>query len=94
MDLKQTFKSAAEQAYQDGVTAKEDSALAAWIKRNCENFGDNLALLIICIGSELADIEARHKGYASEVDRAVYEAKRKISWRHPHSQEARGGIKG
>jgi hypothetical protein len=69
-DLADIYKAAAAKAHTDGVFAGNEPALVEWIYQNCRFDDDKLFFLVLGIGCELADIEAREHGY----DNGAHEA--------------------
>lgn len=81
MDLKALYKNAANKAFSDGISAGDEKQLIEWIYANCTFDDEVLFFLVLGIGAELADLEARKQGYISEVDRAFTIAKSKTARR-------------
>lgn len=81
MDLKQLYKIAAQQAFNDKVDAGNESALVAWIQAKCKYEKKNEFYLVLGIGCELADLQAQKQSYKNEVHRAFEIAIKK----HPNT---------
>jgi hypothetical protein len=74
-DLGKIYKMAAERADGQGISAADQTALVSFIRGNCIYDEDKEFFLVLGIGCELADIQARRAGYKNEVDRAYTAAK-------------------
>lgn len=73
-DLNQIYKAAAEKAHVDGILAGDEGKLIDWIYANCRFDDDKLFFLVLGIGCELADIEARGAGFENGVHQAFNNA--------------------
>jgi len=80
-DLKAIYKQAALAANESDVKASDQDGLVAWIRAHCRYRPDTEFFLVLGIGAELADLQARAKGYTSEVDRAFQAAKAQLARR-------------
>jgi len=74
MSLSEIYKAAAEKAYIDGIPAGDEGRLIDWIFANCRFDEDKLFFLVLGIGCELADIEARAEGFENGVHKAFNSA--------------------
>lgn len=70
MDLKTQYKSAAQQAFADGIADDDETALAEWIRANCRYDQDKEFYLVLGIGCELADIHSKQRGFRSNAHEA------------------------
>ena len=77
-DLQHLYKEAAMQADKDGVYAGSEMQLVKWIWANCTFPLECLFYLVLGIGSELADLQARRYGYKHDVERAFVAAKMEL----------------
>ena len=85
--LEDIYRQAAVEAYRQGVSAGNESHLVEWIRANCSYREDTEFFLVLGIGCELADIEARAKGFESEAHRAYEAAVRAVASRKNSSRE-------
>jgi len=74
--LKQKYNLAARQAFFDGIDAGHEKELIGWIRNKCTYAEKQEFYIVLGVGSELADMQARAQGYESEVHRAFEVAKR------------------
>lgn len=91
-NLKTLYRLAANNAYNDGIDAGNEIQLVSWIRENCRYDKDKEFFLVLGIGSELADIQARSLGYKNEVDRAWDEVIKKPGNREKHEKWLRTHI--
>ena len=68
--LKELYKLAAGTANKQGIMPGNQTALVQWIRANCNYRPDTEYFLVLGIGCELADIQARAQGYNNDVHRA------------------------
>jgi hypothetical protein len=77
-DLNTIYKQAAQKAHTDGIAAGDEAKLVEWICSNCRFDEDKLFFLVLGIGCELADIEARKEGFENGVHKAFNSAAIKL----------------
>lgn len=65
------INAAARAAYDAGIRADDEAELIAWIGEHCRYRPDQEFFLVLLIGAELADIDARATGFKSQVDRIM-----------------------
>jgi hypothetical protein len=70
MGLKELYAEAAGQANKAGISAGDEASLVEWIRQNCKYREGIEFFLVLGIGCELADIQAKEQGFKNEVDRA------------------------
>ena len=68
--LIELYHRAAIKANEDKIDAGNENQLVSWIQNNCKYDQVNEFFLVLGIGSELADIQAKNQGHHDEVDRA------------------------
>ena len=76
--LTQMYRQAAMAAHADGIRACEQKRLTNWIWHNCKFPLECLYYLVLGIGCELADYEARLRGFENEVERAYVAAQMEL----------------
>jgi hypothetical protein len=71
-------KNAAFAADEAGIDAGDETALLAWIKKNCTYRDETEFYLAFLIGCELANIQSRRRGYENNIHEALEKAKEKV----------------
>lgn len=76
--LSNMYHKAAIRAINDNVDAGNENQLISWIRQNCTYDPGMEFFLVLGIGADLADIQARQAGFKNEVDRCFSVATAKL----------------
>ena len=78
--LEEMYKLAAQKAFEDDIDPGNETQLNQWIWDNCKFPIECMFYLVLGIGSELADIRAREKGYTNQTDQ-IWQERIEPNWK-------------